>query len=86
VDDADPGPARRRRALHLLDVQLLRRHGRARDQAGTERHLLPDRRGGGAGRDPRSRDADHLRPQGIAPRLRRRRQAHKTTRSASRPA
>ena len=43
-----------RRALHLLDVQLFRRHGRARDQAGTERHLLSDRRGGGADRDPRS--------------------------------
>ncbi len=85
VDDADPGPARGRRAVHLVDVQLFRRHGRARDQAGTERDLLSDRRGGGADRDPRSRHADHLRPQGIAAGLRRRRthRAAATARSSS---
>ena len=40
VDGADPGQEREWRGVHLVDVQLFRRHGRARDQARTQRHLL----------------------------------------------
>ena len=61
------------RAVHLVDVQLFRRHGRARDQDRPERDLLSDRRRRGAGGDRRGGDAGAVRPQGIAARLRRRR-------------
>ncbi len=66
LDHADPGPSRQRRALHVGDVQLFGRHGRARHQAGAERHLLSHRRRRRPGRDPGGRHADRLRPQGIA--------------------
>ena len=73
LDDADPGPSRRWATVHLVDVQLLRRHGRARDQSRAERHLLSDRRGRSPGRDCRGGDAGDLRPQGVAAGIRRRR-------------
>ena len=71
MDDANSGPARRRRAVHLIHVQLFRRNGCPRHQARTQRDLLSHRSGSGAGRNSRSRDADRLRSQGIATRLRR---------------
>ena len=85
VDDADPGQARRRPAVHLVDVQLFRRHGRARHQAGPERHLLSDRRGRRSGRDRRGGDADRCstaRSCGPAPAARAQRAAA-TARSSS---
>jgi N-methylhydantoinase B len=41
MDRADPGQTRQRRSVHLLDVQLFRRHGRARDQAGPSATCYP---------------------------------------------
>ena len=79
------GKRRGRRALHLLDVQLFRRHGRARQQAGAERHLLSDRHRRGAGRDPgsgRCRSSSTARNCGRAPAARAHRAAA-TARSSS---
>ena len=61
------------RRLHLVDVQLFRRHGCARDQDRSERDLLSDRRCRRSGGDRRGRDAGAVRPQGTASWLRRRR-------------
>ena len=72
VDGADPGQDRHGRGLHLLYVQLFRRHGRAADQAGTFGDLLSHRGGGGGGGDPRSLHAHRFRPPRTAPRLWRR--------------
>ena len=66
VDRADPGQERRRVAVHLLDVQLFRRYGRAPDQERTFGHLLSDRRRRSAGRDPGGVDADRLQQEGAA--------------------
>ena len=73
VDDPDPGQGPKWRSVHIVDVQLFGRHGRAEDQARPVGDLLSDRRCRRAGGSAGSRDADRVREKGIARRLRRRR-------------
>ena len=62
-----------RAAVHLVHVQLQRRHGGAGRQAGPQRHLLPHWRRRRAGGDTGSRHAHRVRPARAAPGQRRRR-------------